>query len=253
MMPKTLLPLAHQHPESAAETHKLSLLTFWVLHHPFTTQLSDSHVPQLHMAQARRRFPQPKRPPLQVNLGRHLSCFLYTCLVTTERPPTATTETTSRTSAACSIYVSSMLAAQKQLVCSAPRTVSQADPVTSHWAQAPPSISVTSPRQPHTFTRSQRPFGIASEIARAQTCTQEGCMRSPQGWMTDKHDVHNRICLRPEFGSPHAMLRRTPSAARDACADCCPERRSLRAIEVSLMKLYFSVTCNRLPVHSGHS
>ena len=62
--------------------------------------------------------------------------------------------------------------------------------------------------------------------------------------LTSQHDAQIRVWLRPAFGSPHVMLRRTPSATRDAFADCCPARRSLRAIEVSLVKLYFSVTCN---------
>ena len=76
-------------------------------------------------------------------------------------------------------------------------------------------------------------------------------MTSLQCNLTSQHHAQLRcirIPLTPAFGSPHVMLRRTPSATRDAFADCCPVRRSLRAIEVSPVKLYFSVTCN-LPHH----
>ena len=74
-------------------------------------------------------------------------------------------------------------------------------------------------------------------------------MTSLQCRLTNQHDAQIRSRLTPAFGSPHVMLRRTPSATRDACAVCCPARRSLRAIEVSLMKLYFSVTCICLLIH----
>ena len=59
---------------------------------------------------------QPNRPPLHVNLGRQRSCFRYICVVTSRRPPTDTLDTTSRTSAACSRYVSSIRAAKGQSV-----------------------------------------------------------------------------------------------------------------------------------------
>ena len=135
-----------------------------------------------------------------------------------------------------------MLAAQKEVLMLSPTNCASSRSCKCYWHQAPFSIRKTSPRQPHAFTKRQ----LHSGMAHAHPCTQQGCVTSLQCHLTNQHEAQIRIQLTPALGSPHVMLRRTPSATRDAFADCCPVRRSLRAIEVSPVKLYFSVTCNCL-------